>query len=202
MVLSRQAMSRWPIQWFVIGLVTLAIEFGLKYAAWEYRYESEIINFPPYVSFNIVYVENRFSAFGMMRSVPDWANKSLLALSVVFLVWLTYQQTVSDDSTAVTRRGIFCFIVGAIGNMADRLTVGAVVDYVDIQLGEHGSYYALAWNLSDLVINLGFAHIMYDALFTKDNVEPSAAPRKAEEVAAVEPKTTTASKRKTSKKTQ
>jgi lipoprotein signal peptidase len=63
------------------------------------------------------------------------------------------------------RRGVFCFVVGAIGNLVDRaLLRGAVVDYIDIRLGEHGSWYALAWNISDLVINLGFAHILYDSL--------------------------------------
>ena len=169
--------SRWPARWFVYGAIVLVVEFALKFAAWWYRYEAPLVNIEPYVSFNIVYVENRFSAFSMLRSVPQWANTGLLTLSVVFLAWLTYQQTVSDDSTELTRRGIFCFLVGAAGNMADRLTVGAVIDYIDIQLGEHGSFYALAWNISDLVINLGFAYIMYEAFFTSDAKAEQPAPR-------------------------
>jgi lipoprotein signal peptidase len=158
-------MAKWPAKWFLIGAVTLVIEFALKYAAWMYRHEQELINVPPYVSMNIVYVENRHSAFSMMRGFPQWVNYSLLAVSIVFLIGITYQQVVAKNSTVIMRRGVFCFIIGAIGNLVDRILLdGAVVDYIDIRLGEDGSYYALAWNISDLVINLGFAHVMYESI--------------------------------------
>ena len=140
------------------------VEICLKYAAWTHRVEAEILSVPDLVSFNIVYVENRHSAFRMLRFVPDWANHALLGISLIILGVITYQQVVSSESTKVTRRGILCFVVGAIGNMIDRLSVGAVVDYIDIRLG---TGYTLAWNISDLVINLGFAHILVDMLSSK-----------------------------------
>lgn len=162
-------MSRWPVSWFLVGAIVLTIEFMLKFAAWTYRLEQELINFPPYVSLNIVYVENRYSAFSMMRGFPQWVNYSLLGVAIVFLTIITWQQVKSDDSSVVMRRGVFCFVIGAIGNMVDRILLeGAVVDYIDIRLGEDGSYYALAWNISDLVINLGFAHIMYESIRGSD----------------------------------
>ena len=157
--------AKWPLRWFLIGAGVLTLEFALKYAAWLYRIEQNLINIPGYLSFNILYVENRHSAFSMMRSFPDWVGQSLLLLSIVFLVGLTVHQIRSPDSTEISRRGIFCFIIGAIGNLVDRaLLDGAVVDYIDIRLGDDGSWYALAWNISDLVINLGFAHIMYESV--------------------------------------
>ena len=162
---------KWPVQWFVIGGIVLVVEFTLKYLAWLYRIEGVIIDIPDIASLNIVYVENRHSAFGMMRSVPQWVNTGLLGLSVVFLTGITIQQINSPDSTEMMRRGIFCFVVGAIGNMVDRLTVGAVVDYVDIRLGENGSFYALAWNISDLVINVGFAHVIIESFKPKKKIE-------------------------------
>jgi lipoprotein signal peptidase len=157
--------SKWPAWWFVTGAIVLLIEFTLKYLAWRHRYEATLIDIPGVVSFNVLYVENRHSAFSMMRSFPDWVGRSLLLVSIVFLIGLTVHQVRSPDSTEISRRGIFCFIVGAIGNLVDRaLLSGAVVDYIDIRLGDDGSWYALAWNISDLVINLGFAHIMYEAV--------------------------------------
>jgi signal peptidase II len=154
--------DRWPMKWFFYGLLTLLIEFGLKYSAWIHRVYVEILDVPRIVKFNIVYVENRHSAFGMMRHVPDWLNHSLLAFSVIVLGVITWQQVVSNDSSTVARRGIFCFIIGAIGNMVDRLTVGAVIDYIQFELADWGSGYTLAWNISDLVINVGFAHILWE----------------------------------------
>jgi signal peptidase II len=168
--------ARWPQKWFMIGGVVLLTECVLKYLAWKHRHEQELLNVPGYLSFNIVYVENRHSAFSMMRNFPEWINFSLLGLSVVVLGVLTYQQIKSTDSTEIMRRGIFCFIVGAVGNLIDRaLLGGAVVDYIDIRLGENGSWYALAWNISDLVINLGFAHVMYESAFHKEIVEVAVA---------------------------
>ena len=163
-----QSSPKWPAWWFFTGAIVLVIEFALKYLAWRYRYEANLIDIPGLVSFNVLYVENRHSAFSMMRSFPDWVGRSLLLVSIVFLVGLTVHQIRSPDSTEISRRGIFCFIVGAIGNLVDRaLLSGAVVDYIDIRLGEEGSWYALAWNISDLVINLGFAHIMYESVTGK-----------------------------------
>ena len=157
-----EAGSRWPKKWFIVGFVVLAVEFALKYASWVTRYETELIEFPGLISFDIVYVENRHSAFGMMRAFPDWVNKCMLGVSVLILVWITRQIATAPDSSVVARRGVFCFIVGATGNMVDRLTVGAVIDYIQFTLGGWANYYSLAWNISDLVINAGFAHILWE----------------------------------------
>ena len=157
----------WPTRWFLLGGCFLVLEFFLKYWSFLYRYEFELLNIPNFVSFNVVYVENRHSAFGMLRHVPDWLNRTLLGVSVVALGAITYYQATSRDSTVYTRRGIFCFIVGAIGNMVDRCTVGAVVDYIDISFSEAMGGYTLAWNISDLIINFGFAHLLYDSCVSK-----------------------------------
>ena len=196
-----RAANRWPTRWFVYGAITLVVELVLKIAAWKYQAEGVLINIPRIVSFNMVYVENRHSAFGMMRSIPTWANTGLLILSVVFLVGLTVQLVRDPKSTTMMRRGIFCFVIGAIGNMGDRLTVGAVVDYIDFRLGDNGDIYSLAWNISDLVINLGFAHIMYEVLFTPKPVDDKKAvdqtpPQSPPAAKAAATKSKTATKRK------
>ena len=181
--------SQWPVKWFLYGFLTLLIEFTLKYAAWSYRVFAQIVEYPGLVTFNIVYVENRHSAFGMMKRFPDWVNHSLLALSVVVLIVITWQHVVSVDSSVVARRGIFCFVIGAIGNMVDRLTVGAVVDYIQFQLGDWGNGYTLAWNISDLVINVGFAHIMWELLVEEPKRNKAAAAAATAAAAGTEKKT-------------
>lgn len=160
----RETSTRWPMNWFVIGAAVLVVELVLKYASWSTRYSAELVDFPELISFDIVYVENRHSAFGMMRSFPDWVNKSMLMVSVLVLVWITRQVATAEDSSAVARKGVLCFIVGAVGNMVDRLTVGAVIDYIQFTLGGWANHYSLAWNISDLVINAGFAHILWEVL--------------------------------------
>jgi signal peptidase II len=159
-----ESSDRWPISWFVTGVCILTVEACLKYWSWSTRYEAVILDIPDIVSFNVVYVLNRYSAFGMMRAVPDYVNKGLLIVAVGFLIVLTVQQARAKDSTVIMRRGIFCFIIGALGNLVDRMLLGGVVDYIDFRLGPNGSTYALAWNISDMVINAGFAHVILEAM--------------------------------------
>ena len=160
--------SNWPISWFLAGGIVFLIECALKYAAYMNRSEFELINIANEFSLNVVYVENRHSAFGMMRAVPDYINHGLLYMSVLFLIGLTLHTVWSSESTKLMRKGILCFLVGASGNMIDRILIGAVVDYIDFRLGPDGSVYMLAWNISDLVINLGFFYVLKDAFSSKD----------------------------------
>ena len=66
---------------------------------------------------------------------------------------------------------------------------------------DNGDIYSLAWNISDLVINLGFAHIMYEVLFTPKPVDDKKAvdqtpPQSPPAAKAAATKSKTATKRK------
>jgi signal peptidase II len=103
--------------------------------------------------FNLTLTYNRGAAFGLWGDLPPgWREAALgvsiaLALAVVvfFLRQPPYQNTVGRISLA----GI---LGGALGNVIDRFTYGAVVDFLDVYVG---TYHWPAFNVADSAITLG-----------------------------------------------
>lgn len=162
--------DRWPLVWFIYGALFLALEFGLKYAAYHYPPSMRLFTIGELVYVQLCSVINPDSAMSMLRGVPDWGKHALMAFSVLALMYVTYQQIVSPTSTRLTRRGVFCLIIGAIGNGPDRLLVGGVVDYIFFETGGVLGPYALAWNISDLMINFGLANVILSIIRDEEGV--------------------------------
>ncbi len=103
--------------------------------------------------FNLTLTFNRGAAFGLWGDLPPgWRECALgvsiaLALGVVFffLKQPAYQNTLGRVSLA----GI---LGGALGNVLDRFTHSAVVDFLDVYLG---TYHWPAFNVADSAITLG-----------------------------------------------
>ncbi|MBX6322261.1 MAG: signal peptidase II [Rhodospirillaceae bacterium] len=112
--------------------------------------------------FNLVLYCNRGVSFSMLHTqsaAGPWVL-SLGALLIVagLLVWL-----------GRTRRlwpavALGLIIGGALGNVVDRLRLGAVVDFLDL----HGwGYHWPAFNLADSAITVGVILLVIDGLFTR-----------------------------------
>ena len=103
--------------------------------------------------FNLTLTFNRGAAFGLWGDLPPgWRECALgvsiaLALGVVFffLKQPAYQNTLGRISLAA-------ILGGALGNVLDRFTYGAVVDFLDIYFG---TYHWPAFNVADSAISLG-----------------------------------------------
>ena len=108
---------------------------------------------------NMVLVYNRGITFGMFNS--DAAQPLIFtALAIVIaaglIVWL---RGVTKTWIAVAIGGI---LGGAIGNVLDRLRLGAVVDFIDAYVG---TWHWPAFNVADSAISVAIVLIALDALF-------------------------------------
>jgi signal peptidase II len=112
--------------------------------------------------FNIVLVWNRGVSFGMFNNDAGLNGMvfSLLAAVIVvaLLVWLR------RAASPLIRIAIGLVIGGAIGNVVDRLRLGAVVDFLDFHLG---SWHWPAFNVADSAICVGVAFMVIDGLLTR-----------------------------------
>ncbi len=113
--------------------------------------------------FNLVLVYNRGVSFGMFNGGAgsgaglDALLFSLAAAAIVIglVYWLN---RVSNPLLAVA---IGLIIGGAAGNVADRIRLGAVVDFLDFHIG---SWHWPAFNLADSAICVGVAAMLLDGL--------------------------------------
>jgi signal peptidase II len=111
--------------------------------------------------FNLVLTWNRGVSFGMLgggEGAVGWWLLSVVAVLIVggLLVWLWR----ADRPILAVALGLV--IGGALGNVIDRLRLGAVADFLDFHLG---AYHWPAFNLADSAITLGVIALVVPTLF-------------------------------------
>lgn len=109
--------------------------------------------------FNLVLVWNPGISFGMFQAggeVGRWLLVALaLAISIILFFWLRWEQRFWP------KIAIWLILAGALGNVADRIRFGAVVDFVDLHAF---GYHWPAFNVADSMIVLGAAILIIDSL--------------------------------------
>jgi signal peptidase II len=110
--------------------------------------------------FNIVRVHNHGAAFSFLAGASGWQRWFFTALGLVaavVIVWMLKKHA---------GQKLFCFAMacilgGAIGNVADRVMYGYVVDFLDFHWA--GMHFP-AFNLADSAISVGAVCLILDEL--------------------------------------
>jgi signal peptidase II len=113
--------------------------------------------------FNLVLTHNRGMSFGLFNAGPGGGaglNALLFSLAAAAIVagLLYWLSRVASPLLAIA---IGLIIGGAIGNVVDRIRLGAVVDFLDFHIG---SWHWPAFNFADSAICLGVAAMLLDGL--------------------------------------
>ena len=151
-------MTRLPSLGVAIALAVVVLDQASKW--WivsEVMSPPRVIEVAPF--FNVVLVMNRGASFGLAAAGGAVAKWGLAALAVIIagalVVWLWRNRRIWVAAA------LGLVIGGAAGNLADRLRLGAVVDFLDFHLaGQHWP----AFNLADSAITVGVGILLVDAL--------------------------------------
>jgi signal peptidase II len=110
--------------------------------------------------FDLVLTCNPGVSFGLLNRGVGSLIFSLVALAIVVILafWLGRVRT---NFLAVA---IGLVIGGAVGNVIDRLRLGAVIDFLDFHLA---SWHWPAFNLADSAICLGVAAMLLDGVLSR-----------------------------------
>lgn len=109
--------------------------------------------------FNITRVHNAGAAFGLLATLPPDLREPfffavpILTLLIILVVFykLRQNQTMSIYALAM-------IVGGALGNLADRIRLGFVVDFLDFHWNDRLHF--PAFNVADAGITLGVAMLM------------------------------------------
>ena len=122
-------------------------------------HESMVV-IPGFLDFT--HVRNTGAAFGMLDGVDfpfkTWAIALVAVAALIGIV--VYASQLSRDQL-LARTGLALIIGGAGGNLIDRITVGSVVDFVDVYWR---SYHFWAFNVADSAITIGVAVMILDMI--------------------------------------
>jgi len=109
---------------------------------------------------NLTHVRNTGVAFGLFASdggSGGWLL-TLLGLGALAAVGLYYWFTPSRDRTLLVALALV--VGGAVGNLIDRVSSGAVTDFVDVYVGLH---HWPSFNVADSAISVGILLMAIDS---------------------------------------
>lgn len=101
--------------------------------------------------FNLVHVLNHGAAFSFLAGAGGWQRWFFIALAIGISIWLIVM-LYQHQHERLQPAALALILGGAIGNVIDRLTIGAVVDYLDFHAA---GYHFPAFNIADSAITLG-----------------------------------------------
>ncbi len=109
---------------------------------------------------SLVSAWNRGVGFSLLTmnlaSGPYILSALALAIAGVLLIWLF------RTARAIPALALGLIIGGALGNVVDRLRLGAVFDFIDVHLA---GYHWPAFNLADSALSIGVVMLIIDGLF-------------------------------------
>lgn len=110
---------------------------------------------------NMIFTWNLGITFGMFHYQHAWLFLIPIALAVIgaLLVWLIRAEH------ALVSCAVGAILGGALGNVADRLQYGKVVDFLHLHLGAFDPF-PYIFNVGDSAIVLGVATLLLDMALT------------------------------------
>ncbi|MDR0233769.1 MAG: signal peptidase II [Zoogloeaceae bacterium] len=117
----------------------------------------EYVTLTPF--FNLTLLYNPGAAFSFLADASGWQRWFFVFLALAISLWILvlfwrHPERYRENIALALIMG------GALGNAADRLAYGAVVDFLDFHLG---GYSWPAFNLADTGITIGAALLVLDA---------------------------------------
>jgi signal peptidase II len=113
---------------------------------------------------DLTHVRNTGAAFGILNAA-DFPFKTVViaVIATAALVGVALYAAGLARHQLAARIGLALIIGGAIGNLVDRVTVGSVVDFIDVYWR---SYHFWAFNVADSAITIGVVVMILDMLST------------------------------------
>jgi signal peptidase II len=119
--------------------------------------------------FHLSHVKNTGVAFGLLADLGEAGAAWLLALlglAAIAVVIVYFRRTPAHETGLLTALALV--LGGAVGNLLDRITNGAVTDFLGVYIG---SYRWPDFNVADSAISIGLVLLLLDSFRTR----PSAA---------------------------
>jgi signal peptidase II len=146
----------WRLLW--IAVAVFVADQLTKFAAANYLTQHGNVKLTSFLNFALVY--NSGAAFGFLSSASGWQNIFFIVVTLiagVVILWIFRRLNPKDKLLA---SGLMLILGGALGNLADRLIHGYVVDFVDVY---YGAWHWPAFNIADSSITVGAVLLVMDA---------------------------------------
>lgn len=126
---------------------------------------------------NFAYAQNTGVAFSMLDNNGDsgrWGLSAVAFVAAALVLYFFWRTPRSDDRILGS---LALLLAGIVGNLTDRIRLGFVVDFIDVQFG---SWHYPTFNIADAAICIGAGLLMLDLVLSKRNQKLEAGSQKPE----------------------
>ena len=157
---------------WVVAVAALVIAFDQLTKTWALAFlDAAGVSYAPWIPFvNIVHARNTGVNFGVLAS--DWEGQQILLASFAAVVSLVLAYWAVRTADRRIAWGAAVLIGGAVGNAYDRITQGAVIDFINMDCCGIGNPFA--FNVADTAIFVG-AVIIVIATWRSEPEQPKTA---------------------------
>lgn len=144
-------------RWLALSALIVVADQAAKYAVVQYFAANKAVAVTSFL--NLVLVYNPGAAFSFLSDAAGWQRGFFVAIALIASAWIVYLLR-KYPHQRLFALALSLVLAGAIGNVIDRILVGAVVDFLDFHA--HG-YHWPAFNVADSAITCGAILLVWDA---------------------------------------
>ena len=145
-------------KWLALSALVIALDQTSK--AWltsTFKLHESLVVTP---FFDLVWVYNVGAAFSFLASASGWQRWFFVALALCISAWIVAMLR-QHAQERLLPASLALILGGALGNVIDRVTRGAVVDFLDFHYAGH---HFPAFNVADSAISVGVALMLWHSL--------------------------------------
>ena len=143
-------------QWMALAAGVIVLDQLTKWWVLSVMHYGETIYVAPFWNWVLVY--NKGAAFSFLADQEGWQRWFFTVLALGVSGWITAMLRKHHEETLLSL-ALALIMGGAIGNVIDRVRIGAVVDFVQWHAA---GFYWPAFNVADSAICVGAALMVWD----------------------------------------
>lgn len=166
----------WKIAYLAIaGGVFLIDQTTKAWAVRRLRFGDDLSVIPGFL--NMAYAENTGVAFSMLDdhgSTGRWGLSIVALIAGTLVIYFFWRTPRTDDRIM---GALALLLAGIVGNVVDRIRLGFVVDFIDVQFG---TWHYPTFNVADMAIVAGAGLLIIDMVLSKKSQNSKLKDQKAE----------------------
>lgn len=157
----------WKLAYIAIaGGVFMIDQVTKSWAVRTLRFDGDRSIIPGFLNF--AYAQNTGVAFSMFDdhgNTGRWALSAIALVAATLVLYFFWRTPRTDDRVLGS---LALLLAGIVGNVVDRLRLGFVIDFIDVQFG---NWHYPTFNVADAAICFGAGLLVIDMFFSKRKPE-------------------------------
>ena len=149
---------RGALGWLWCSFAVVVLDQATKIAAQTWIDPAASIELAPMLDLVIAY--NTGAAFSILSTAGGWQRWLFIGLAVAICAFIVHWLRDLPRGARRTPLALSLILGGAVGNVIDRVRIGAVVDFIDFHVGD---WHWPAFNVADSAICVGAALLVTGA---------------------------------------